>query len=108
MPNDYHALWPAEQLSVPENLDDIDEILVRAAVSNEGVLAATTLHEQIGLLCDILRHYGEGVSYAKIGNLFSLPKSHATVKRHFEAWKKQPKEPKRLELLSQEVQHASL
>ena len=102
MSNDYHALWPAEQLSVPENLDDIDEILVRAAVSNEGVLAATTLQ------CDVLRPYGEGVSYAKIGNLFSLPKSHATVKRHFEAWKKQPKEPKRLELLSQEVQHASL
>ena len=75
---------------------------MRAAVSNEGVLAATTLHEQIGLLCDILRPYGEGISYAKIGKIFSPPKSHATVKRHFEAWKKQPKEPKRPELLSQE------
>ena len=73
-----------------------------STLSDENVVSSKTLYEQIGWLCTLLRPNGMGVSYENIGLLFNPSKSHATIKRHFEAFQKIPKEPKRPEILTEE------
>ena len=73
------------------------------ALNDEPVVNAKTFHEQIGLLCLILRPDGRGVSLGKIGELFVQSKSHATIKRHFLAFQKTPQSPGRPELLTEKI-----
>ena len=102
MTNPYHVLGPAEKLTIPSDFNDEMKNKISAAISDPRVANAATLHEQIGLLCSILRPDGVGLSYAKIGTLFTPNKSHSTIKRHLESFKKDAKEPQRPDLLSEE------
>ena len=102
MKSNFHSLGPAEKLHVPENFDSDTRVAVTSAINDERVINSTSLHEQIGWLCTILRPDGVGIALAKIGALFSPSKSHATVSRHFESFSKQQQAPHRPELLNQE------
>ena len=73
-----------------------------AAINDQSVIASTTLHEQIGRLCELLRPDGIGLLYEKIGTLFTPHKSHSTIKRHLDSYNKIPKAPQRPDLLSEE------
>ena len=97
-----HSLGQAEKLTIPCAVNQEERLKLMSAINDEHVVEASTLHEQIGWLCSILRPEGVGISYEKIGHLFTPHKSHATIKRHFEAFQKTPKPPKRPELLSKE------
>lgn len=106
MRSSFHELGMTEPIKIPENLDFETKVAMSNAINDPRVFNAKSLHEQIGWLCEILRPNGNGVSFEKIGALFDPPKSHATVKRHFVAFKNPPKEAKRPELLSQEQYNA--
>ena len=102
MKNVFHTLGPAETLSIPEGIDDETKSLMLTAINDQSVVESTTLHEQIRNLCEVLRPGGAGLSYEKIGTLFSPHKSHSTIKRHLESFQKNAKAPKRPDLLSEE------
>ena len=55
MTNPYHVLGPAEKLTIPSDFNDEMKNKISAAISDPRVANAATLHEQIGLLCSILR-----------------------------------------------------
>jgi len=98
MTTDFHSPGAAEKLIVPEVDHDTRQMIINA-INDDRVVQSQTLHEQIGWLCTILRPKGNGMSYEKIGRLFSPAKTHATIKRHFDASQKISKLPNRPELL---------
>ena len=102
MTNSFHVLGQAEKLTIPSDFSYETRIQIMAAINDTRVSEATTLHEQIGWLCSILRPDGVGLSYEKIGTLFTPHKSHSTIKRHLESFTKDAKEPQRPNLLSEE------
>ena len=97
-----HSPGPPEELNVPSEVDQYTRRTMENAIKDERVINAKNLHEQIGWLCTILRNDDIPISLEKIGKLFNPRKSHATINRHWSAFKKPPKEPKRPELLTEE------
>ena len=91
MKNTFHELGCAEKLTVPPNIDYETKVKMMTAINDQRVVESKTLHEQIGFLCSLLRPDGIGLSYEKIGTLFSPHKSHSTIKRHFDSFQKKTK-----------------
>ena len=102
MTKECHILGQAEALMIQNEMDHETKLKMMSALSDEHVVSSKTLHEQIGWLCTLRRPNGVRVSYEKIDLLFNPSNLHATIKRHFEAFQKIPKEPKRPELLTEE------